>query len=287
MNYQVKELSRNVHAIKMYYKAGWEQWFYLGSDQHHDHPDCNEDLLVKHLDQAVEKKAGILIFGDWVCGMQTKFDKRGNKSSLKVDHSHNDYLDKVVETESDFMGEYSENMVLYSDGNHEKSILRKNETDIVKRIVDRVKYKHGAADFYKGGYGGYVKFMFESAGSKGGRSSIILKYRHSGGSLGEITKGTLGVDRMAKTFPDADIIVTGDNHEKWMMSVMQEKLNNNGKVEQKSQLHIKLPTYKDEYKDGYSGWHVERDAPPKPLGAAWLRFYYDEGKIKYEVTWTN
>jgi hypothetical protein len=269
MNYQVKQLSRNVHAIKMRYKAGWEQYFYLGSDQHHDHPDCNEKLLIKHLDQAVEKKAGILIFGDWVCGMQTKFDKRGNKSSLKAEHSHNNYLDALVETESDFMGNYAENMILYSSGNHEASILKRQETEIVSRIVERTRLKYNASNFYKGGYGGYVKFMFERAGSEGGRESIILKYRHSGGSLGEITKGTLGVDRMAKAFPDADIVVTGDNHEKWMMEVMQEKLTNSGKVEQKSQLHVK------------------RDAPPKPLGAAWLRFYYDENKIKYQIVWTD
>jgi hypothetical protein len=287
MNYNVKELSRNVHSIKMNYKSGWEQWFLLSSDQHRDHPDCNQKLLTKHMDQAVEKDAGIMVFGDWVCGMQTKFDKRGNKSSLKAEHAHNNYLDALVESESDYMGKYAKNMVLYSPGNHEASILRRNETEIVSRIVERTKLKYKAKDFYKGGYGGYIKFMFEQAGSKGGRSSIILKYRHSGGSLGEITKGTLGVDRMSKAFPDADIIVTGDNHEKWMMSVMQEKLNNSGKIQHKSQLHIKLPTYKDEYKDGFSGWHVERDAPPKPLGAAWLRFFYEEGQIKYEVIWTN
>lgn len=185
------------------------------------------------------------------------------------------------------MGKYAENMLLYSPGNHEASILKKNETEVVGRIVERTRLKHGAKDFYKGGYGGYIKFMFEQNKSGGGRSSIILKYRHSGGSLGEITKGTLGVDRMAKAFPDADIVVTGDNHEKWMMELMQEKLSQSGKIQQKSQLHIKLPTYKDEYKDGYSGWHVERNAPPKPLGAAWLRFYYEEDQIKYEVVWAN
>lgn len=286
MNYQVKELSRNVHAVKMHYKAGWEQWFLLSSDQHRDNPHCDTKLLTKHFNQAKEKKAGIFIFGDWVCGMQTKFDKRGNKSSVKPEHNESNYIDKLVETEAKYMGEYKDNMILYGLGNHETGLLRKNETNVVERIVDRVKYKYGAKDFYSGGYGGYIKFMFEhSSGS--GRESIILKYRHSGGSLGEVSKGTLGVDRMAKAFPDANIIVSGNNHEKWMMEIVQEKLNNSGKIAQKSQLHIKLPTYKDEYNDGFIGWHVERDAPPKPLGAAWLRFYYEESKIKYEVTWTN
>src|SRR5690606_14000352 len=110
MNYQVKELSRNVHAVKMKYKSGWEQWFYLGSDQHRDNPQCDTKLLTKHLNQAKENNAGILLFGDWVCGMQTKFDKRGNKSSLKAEHSHNNYLDTLVETESDYLSNYANNL---------------------------------------------------------------------------------------------------------------------------------------------------------------------------------
>jgi hypothetical protein len=283
MNYQVKQLSRNVHAIKMRYKAGWEQYFYLGSDQHHDHPDCNEKLLIKHLDQAVEKKAGILIFGDWVCGMQTKFDKRGSKGKVRTEHATDTYVDDLVKTAGEFLSKYSSNIVVYGRGNHEQSFIKRHETDLVQRVVDEVNRLTPDNKIYSGGYGGYVKFMFEQEKSGGGRQSITLKYRHSGGSLGEVTKGVLGVDRMARVFADADIIVTGDNHEEWMMTVMQERLTGAGKIELKEQLHIKLPTYKEEYRDGYAGWHVERDASPKPLGGVWLRFYHESGKIKVEA----
>jgi hypothetical protein len=30
-------------------------------------------------------------------------------------------------------------------------------------------------------------------------------------------------------------------------------------------------TYKEEYEDGHHGWHVERGAPPKPIGGRILR----------------
>jgi hypothetical protein len=33
---------------------------------------------------------------------------------------------------------------------------------------------------------------------------------------------------------------------------------------------VRTPGYKEEYQDGYGGFHVERGAPPKPVGAAWL-----------------
>jgi hypothetical protein len=32
-------------------------------------------------------------------------------------------------------------------------------------------------------------------------------------------------------------------------------------------------TYKEEYQDGFSGWHVERGAPPKPLGGRILKIH--------------
>ena len=45
-----------------------------------------------------------------------------------------------------------------------------------------------------------------------------------------------------------------------------------GKIYHDEQLHLKVPSYKEEYVDGYGGWHIERGGPPKPTGAMWLRF---------------
>ena len=51
------------------------------------------------------------------------------------------------------------------------------------------------------------------------------------------------------------------------------------------QTHIKIPTYKEEYGDGFKGWHCERGAPPKPIGAVWLRFYHSNphDRVLYDV----
>jgi hypothetical protein len=282
-----KQISRNVHTVKCTYKAGWEQWFLLMSDQHHDHPYCDEKLLTKHLDQALEKKAGILSFGDWVCGMQTKFDKRGSRSKVKTEHIVDNYIDAIVESEAEYLSKYAENFIVFGRGNHEEGLSKRFETDIIQRIVDKTNEKAKPKQpLYAGGYGGWVKFQFEresKSGSKGARISFNLKYRHSGGSLGTVTRGTLGVNRMALDAPDADIIVSGDNHEEWQMTVVQERLSEQGVISHREQLHIKLPTYKNEYNDGHSGWHVETNKSPRPLGGMWLRFYYEDDTIKCET----
>ena len=55
------------------------------------------------------------------------------------------------------------------------------------------------------------------------------------------------------------------------------------------QTHVCIPTYKEEFKDGHGGRHVERGAPPKPIGATWLRLFFKYGSsdrtkgIDYEI----
>lgn len=291
MNITVKEKSRNVHIVESTVKGGWEQWYLLISDTHRDNPDCKDELLLKHLNQAKQRDAGILIFGDYFCCMQGKYDKRADKSKLRPEHRGTNYFDLLNQTEVQFLKPYVNNLILITEGNHENGVRKNHEFDLLDRLVGALNTSDPLPSIpvFKGGYGGYVVFKFVEGpeGSVQRSQSIKLKYRHSGGSLGEITKGTLGVDRMAKTFPDADIIVTGDNHEAWTMEIVQEKLNAQFNVEQRTQLHIKTATYKDEYKVGHSGWHVERNAPPKPLGGYWLRFYYIKNEIKYEIIRTE
>ena len=51
-----------------------------------------------------------------------------------------------------------------------------------------------------------------------------------------------------------------------------------------------MPSYKDEYQDGYSvnpNWSIEKGMPPKPVGAVWLRISFGKGedrdRLVYEV----
>jgi len=68
--------SRNVQTVYFDTPAGWEQWFYLISDQHHDSINCNRKLEKEHLDLALERNAYIISAGDTFDLMQGKFDPR-------------------------------------------------------------------------------------------------------------------------------------------------------------------------------------------------------------------
>ena len=38
----------------------------------------------------------------------------------------------------------------------------------------------------------------------------------------------------------------------------------------KDVLHLRTGAYKEEYQDGFGGWHIERGAPAKPIGCIHL-----------------
>ena len=72
----------------------------------------------------------------------------------------------------------------------------------------------------------------------------------------------------------------GHIHENSSRNDVRETLNHNAKqgysVKQR-QLHLMLTgTYKEEYEEGAYGWHVERGAPPKPLGGRILKIEIKE-----------
>ena len=77
--FYVTRTERNVFKINMLadnYPKGWEQWFLLTSDRHHDNPHSDHELQKEHLDEALKRRAGIIDCGDFFCAMQGRWDPR-------------------------------------------------------------------------------------------------------------------------------------------------------------------------------------------------------------------
>jgi hypothetical protein len=174
---------------------------------------------------------------------------------------------------------------MISPGNHETSIMSRHETDLIERLIEHLNQGFDKPTDWvvlSGGYGGYIKcrFRYKNTDDPKHVATKLIKYYHGHGGGGPVTKGTIQSQRQAVYFPDADVVVSGHVHESYIVSQMQERISNEGVQSQREQLHIRTPTYKDEYKDGGGGWHVETGKPPKPLGAWWLMFelFRDENR---------
>jgi len=262
--------------------AGWEQWVLLSADRHHDNIHCDRAFEKRHLEQAKERDAIVLDFGDLFCAMQGKYDPRSSMDDIRAEDVGEDYLDRIVSHAARDYAAYAANWLLIGQGNHESNIRKRHGTDLISNLVHRLNADHGGR-CHVGGYGGWVRFMFTAHGTR--RSSIALKYHHGAGGGGAVTRGVIQTNRQAVYLPDADIVVNGHTHDSWYVPLARERLGSTGKVYRDLVHFIRVPGYKDEYNDGSGGFHIEKWGPPKPIGAAWLRLWFDPtpGRVEIEV----
>ena len=248
-------------------EKGWEETkVLLISDLHWDNPKCDRDLLKKHLDEALKGNHDILINGDLFCLMQGAYDPRKSKSDIRPEHNSANYFDAIINTAVDWFTPYAHLIKLVAYGNHETTILKRQETDIIERFVTLLNYKTGS-DIQVGGYGGWVRIQFNDGSTT---QSFKIKYLHGFGGGGAVTRGTIQHNRMSVNVEGADAIWMGHVHEDYEMTYTVEQLTQHDTVILRDILMIRTSAYKEEYGDGSKGWHIERGASPKPIGGRWL-----------------
>ena len=207
--------------------------------------------------------------------MQGKYDRRSSKKDILPEHANNNYLDSLVNTASEYLKPYAKLVTVRGVGNHESAIHKNHETDLTERLTERLRADGGIAR--RGGYSGYIRFHISNG--KRSNNSLKLWYFHGAGGGGPVTRGVIQTNRQSVYVSDADIIATGHVHESWQVAVQRIRLNGSDKVVHERQTHVKIAGYKEEYEDGYGGWHIETGKPPKPTGAWWLRIYQPSSDI--------
>lgn len=259
---------RNVHELQL---DGKQVHVAMLSDLHWDNPKCDRDLLKKHLDWCKENQIPVIINGDFFCLMEGRGDNRRSRN-VRPEHSNTRYLDSIVETAVEWFAPYSDIIKVIGYGNHETGVIKYQETDLLRRFVDLLNYKC-KSDVQVGGYGGWIIIKQTFYGTIQG--STRVKYYHGSGGGGVVTKGALNLTRALEMYEDMDVFTMGHIHENSSRNDVRECLNVHSKtgysVKQKN-IHLMLTgTYKEEYGEGAYGWHVERGAPPKPLGGRILK----------------
>ena len=269
--------AKNIHEIRL---EGCKARVAMLSDIHWDNPKCDWDLLKKHLDYCVSENIPIMFNGDFFCLMQGKGDRRGNKSDIRPEHNNAKYLDSIVETAVEWFSPYAHLMTVVGYGNHETSIIKWQETDVLQRFVDLLNYKNNT-NVYTGGYGGWIVVRSSLAGTS--RSCIRIKYFHGSGGGGVVTKGALNLTRALEMYEGFDVFTMGHIHENSCRNDVRDTIEHSAKVGYRNVLkdiHLMLTgTYKEEYEDGSKGWHVERGAPPKPVGGRILTIDYKHIRV--------
>ena len=268
------------HPIFRFNTSGkkWEQWILLTADRHHDSKHSNLKMQTRHHKQARERKAIIFDFGDLYDAMQGKKDFRGTKNDLKDDLKRTDYFNALIESGVNFWQKDKDMLKFICYGNHETAIIKHNEVDILKLMVDKLNSQ--GADITLAGYQGWIKLNFD--GNLTGRQSLKIWYTHGSGGSAPVTKGTIKTNRRNAMIDGADIIISGHIHQDWRVGTPKRRLNDNAVEYIADVQHIQLPSYKHVAESQY-GFEVEKEFAPTLPGAVWLRFFAQDRKVKYDI----
>lgn len=267
----ITEISRNVHRLEF---EGNVVKIAMLSDLHWDNPKCDWKALKKDLDYCLKESIPIHINGDMFCLMQGRGDRRSNKSDIREEHNNARYLDSIVETAVEWFTPYAHLITVIGYGNHETAIIKWQETDLLRRFVDLLNYKCNS-NVKVGGYGGWLSVAL----TKNLTTTFNIKYFHGSGGGGIVTKGAINLTRALENYENFDVFTMGHIHENSARNDVRDSLDSRGgkiKLEQR-QLHLMITgSYKEEYQDGYGGWHVERGAPIKPIGGRILELSFKQ-----------
>ena len=238
----------------------------LQFDEHWDNPHSDQDLIKKHMQQAVDQGVPIIKGGDQLCLMQGRYDPRRARNDIRPEHDAPNYIDKIVEGYAEFCEFAAPNIAFMGRGNHELSILRHLETDVIERVGERLRA--AGSSVVTGGIGGWLLVKIHI--TKTQFVTVPVYYTHGTGGGGPVTKGVIQTNRRAVYLPDAQVIISGHIHEEWIVTLARERLTSRGRVYLDEQVHLCSGTYKQEYDPVKSSWHNQMGRPPKPIGGTWL-----------------
>jgi hypothetical protein len=255
----------------------------LASDIHYDSILCDVKLFEKHLKLAEQQGSPVIIAGDLFDAMQGRDDPRRSIEELKAEYKVASYYDAIVLDVSKFLQKFKVPYYIIALGNHETSVLRKINTDLVERLCYDLRLHGQPAEAM--GYWGYIRFMFNYKHG-GAAISKTLYFHHGKSTSAPVTKGVIQTNRQSVYIHDADFVLNGHNHSAYLMPVQVEKLNQ--KTMQpytQSVWFIRTPGYKQSPGDSMQTWGygAEKHRTPTPRGCMFLDMTYTHSNDSVEA----
>ena len=277
---EIKQTDVNCISITQPIGKNFEKWYLIQGDQHIDHPECDRELLERHLKEMQKRNGSLISVGDTFDIMQSKGDPRRSKGELSTKFAQNNYVDQVVDDAAQFFEPYAKDIIVMGKGNHEMAALKNLETDVMGRLGQLLGYMTKSPPIIFG-YTGFIKFKFyylDSKGRKGRHQTVTLWFTHGSG-------GGTGLTRLYRQLAsvNADIYISGHNHNSFYTEIDRIQTTIIGSVKKKPVIWAKTPSYKDSY-NGVDDWETQKEIFSKPKGGWWLRFYSTgSANINYEL----
>lgn len=239
------------------------------SDVHFDSKKCNRFALKKLLDEALDREAGIMIFGDLLDVMGAKYDPRSGKSDIRPEYNEGNYFSAVVDDLVKFFKPYANNLLFVSEGNHEYSVKQRHEFDLLKIFEYKMRMEAGWNGLL-GSYEGWILFRSSFANRTPG--PVKCYYTHGSGGNAPVTRGVINTNRRQVNI-QADLFVSGHIHTQWAVPVPQRSITAYGTEKVSDVLHLQLGCFKEAHK---GTWEAMKGFGAANIGGYWVRFFWNK-----------
>jgi hypothetical protein len=281
--WEARTISETVTKLDIPFQRNkdWKFRILMTTDRHIDSKFSDLKLQKKHMQEAKDGNWPIFDIGDIMDAMQGTKDPRSCRSELLPHMAvKEEYFDAVVDYAFDFLAPYAKQFAFIGQGNHEVSVLKHNNTNISKRLVNRLI--EAGCPGVMGSYAGWIKLQFTCGKAQ---QSLNLRYTHGNGGGAPVTKGVIQSNRRAVTYPDAHIVISGHTHDAYCVPIARERISEGCTVYADNQLHVQIMSYKNTTTGRGTGWELEKGFQTQPVGAYWLELWYDRSldRIRYDA----
>lgn len=268
--------SGDIIRFNTVFKSGDTQDILMMSDIHFDSKHCDRKLLKRHLEEARERNAIVMMFGDIFDCMGGKYDKRTNKEDLRPEYQRANYFDVITDDAANFFWPYKDNIALITQGNHEQSILLRHEINLLKNFMEKLD-----ATAIIGDYDGFIKFVFyEGVEKRFGIGGRVLYYNHGNGGASPVTRGVINTSRRQVSI-HADYYVSGHLHAEWEVPLTRVRVTPKDTLIIEKVKHWQLGTYASTFG---GRWEATKGFAAPTLGGRWVRFRYYANEVLTEST---
>jgi predicted phosphodiesterase len=246
------------------------------SDLHFDSKKCNRKALKAMMDEAVERNAHIAIFGDILDIMGAKFDPRSSKGDIRPEYSTNNYFMDVLDDAVRFFGPYSDRILFLSMGNHEDSVKKRHEFDLLSIMSYKLKQEYNWKGLL-GPYEGWILFRVLEGATNHNRGTVKAYYTHGAGGNAPVTRGVIQSSRRQVQI-SADMFISGHIHTQFSFPIPQRMVNSHGVEEIKDIVHLQLGCFKESHR---GSWEAQRGFGPANIGGYWVKFFVKDKKPRF------
>ena len=188
----------------------------------------------------------------------------------------NNYFMDVLDDAVRFFGQYADRILFLSMGNHEDSVKKRHELDLLSIMSYKLKQEYNWKGTL-GPYEGWLLFRVLEGSTAKNRGTIKAYYTHGAGGNAPVTRGVIQTSRRQVQI-SADMFISGHIHTQFAFPIPQRMVNNHGVEEIRDIVHLQLGCFKESHR---GSWEAQRGFGPANIGGYWVKFFLKDKKPRF------